>query len=275
MNTIAVADHISQWLKQYSEKSRTTGFVVGVSGGVDSALTATLCARTGLETILLEMPIHQAESQVSRAQEQIAFLKSNYSNVSDYRVDLTGTFETLIEALPAAEVTDAVFLARANSRARLRMTTLFYFAGLHRKVVAGTGNKIEDFGVGFYTKYGDGGVDVSPIADLTKSEVFAVAKSVGVVESILRAKPTDGLWGDDRSDEDQLGASYPELEWAMDFLNEKHGDSVPHIILNMDDYSNLSAREKEVLAIYHRLHKANRHKMDPIPVCLIPAELKG
>jgi NAD+ synthase len=275
MNTIAVADHISQWLKQYSEKSRTTGFVVGVSGGVDSALTATLCARTGLETILVEMPIHQAESQVSRAQEQIAFLKSNYSNVSDYRVDLTGTFETLIEALPAAEVTDAVFLARANSRARLRMTTLFYFAGLHRKVVAGTGNKIEDFGVGFYTKYGDGGVDVSPIADLTKSEVFAVAKSVGVVESILRAKPTDGLWGDDRSDEDQLGASYPELEWAMDFLNEKHGDSVPHIILNMDDYSNLSAREKEVLAIYHRLHKANRHKMDPIPVCLIPAELKG
>lgn len=274
MNTLAVADHISEWLKNYTAKSKTTGFVVGVSGGVDSALTATLCARTGLETILLEMPIHQAASQVSRAQEQIAFLKANFSNVVDYRVDLTESFETLLRALPQAEVNDAVFLARANSRARLRMTTLFYFAGLHRKVVAGTGNKIEDFGVGFYTKYGDGGVDLSPIADLTKSEVFAVAKAVGVVDSILKAKPTDGLWGDDRSDEDQLGASYPELEWAMDFLNAKYGDQVPHIALDVDALGDLSTREKQVLGIYHRLHKANRHKMDPIPVCLIPAALK-
>jgi NAD+ synthase len=274
MNTQAVAAHITSWLKEYVQNSKTTGFVVGVSGGVDSALTATLCARTGLETILLEMPIHQAESQVSRAQEQIAFLKKNFSNVSDCRVDLTETFETMLTALPATEVTDAVFLARANTRARLRMTTLFYFAGLHRKVVAGTGNKIEDFGVGFYTKYGDGGVDLSPIADLTKTEVFAVAKEVGVVSSILQAKPTDGLWGDDRSDEDQLGASYPELEWAMGWLQERYGEEVPHISVDFSTLTQLSERERQVLAIYHRLHKANRHKMDPIPVCLIPEALK-
>jgi NAD+ synthase len=145
------------------------------------------------------------------------------------------------------------------------MTTLYYLAGVHGCLVAGTGNKVEDFGVGFYTKYGDGGVDLSPIADLTKTEVYAVAKALNVVESILQAKPTDGLFGDDRSDEDQIGASYPELEWAMD-LRDRGLDPA-----NMD----LSARQQKVLAIFDRRRAANRHKMEPIPVCLIPDDLKN
>jgi NAD+ synthase len=150
-------------------------------------------------------------------------------------------------------------LAMANSRSRLRMMTLYAIGQSENCLVAGTGNKIEDFGVGFYTKYGDGGVDISPIADLTKSEVFELAAHLGVIESIRIAKPTDGLWGDGRSDEDQLGATYPELEWAMDFEG---------------DEETLSERQKEVLAIYSKFHIQNKHKMEPIPVCLVPKELK-
>ena len=156
-------------------------------------------------------------------------------------------------------------LALANTRARLRMTTLYYFASLHRYLVAGTGNKVEDFGVGFFTKYGDGGVDLSPIADLTKTEVYAVGRELGIIESIMKAKPTDGLWGDDRSDEDQIGASYPELEWAMD-LRERGED--PALL-------GLTARQLQVLAIFDKRKAANRHKMEPIPVCVIPAPLRG
>ena len=164
--------------------------------------------------------------------------------------------------MPTVESEDERFLSLANARARLRMTTLYYFAGLHNYIVAGTGNKVEDFGVGFYTKYGDGGVDISPIADLMKTEVFSLANSVGVIDSIQIAKPTHGLWGDDRSDEDQIGASYPELEWAMEYESNTASDE------------KLTAREKEVLAIYTRLNRANQHKMNPIPVCEIPASLK-
>ncbi|MEX1131902.1 MAG: NAD(+) synthase, partial [Flavobacteriales bacterium] len=152
----------------------------------------------------------------------------------------------------------------ANTRARLRMTTLYYFAGLLRHLVAGTGNKVEDFGVGFFTKYGDGGVDLSPIADFTKTEVYALAKELGIIESIRSAKPTDGLWGDDRSDEDQIGASYPELEWAM-ALRENTEPVDP---------TALSDRQRTVLAIFDRLNAANKHKMEPIPVCMIPASLR-
>jgi NAD+ synthase len=165
-------------------------------------------------------------------------------------------------------------LTTANTRARLRMTTLYYHAGIHRMLVAGTGNKVEDFGVGFYTKYGDGGVDLSPIADLTKTEVYAMAAHLGVVNSILKAAPTDGLWGDDRTDEDQIGASYPELEWAMDFC-ERHAaiDDASDELLRKD--ASLNSRQLEVLRIFTRMHKANRHKMDPIPVCLIPPAYKA
>ncbi|PWQ95837.1 NAD(+) synthase [Leucothrix pacifica] len=263
MNNEAVIEHIVAWMKDYVEKSRTKGFVVGVSGGIDSALTSTLAAKTGLPTLCLEMPIHQAASQVTRAREHISELEAKYPNVSSVEVDLTPVFDQFIASLPAVEKEEDRFLSLANARARLRMTSLYYFAGLHNYIVAGTGNKVEDFGVGFYTKYGDGGVDISPIADLMKTEVFSLAKTLGVIEAIQVAKPTDGLWGDDRSDEDQIGASYPELEWAMEYDSAKQPES------------SLSEREKEVLAIYTRLNRANQHKMNPIPVCEIPADLKA
>jgi NAD+ synthase len=265
MHTEKVIDHITAWLKEYCHANRQQGFVIGVSGGIDSAVTSTLCARTGLPTLCVEMPIHQAQSHVTRALEHVARLQEHHPNVSLERVDLTPTFEAMKAAFPSNAPQAAVDLALANTRARLRMTTLYYLAGLHGRLVAGTGNKVEDFGVGFYTKYGDGGVDLSPIADLTKTEVYAVAKALNVVDSILQAKPTDGLFGDDRSDEDQIGASYPELEWAMD-LRDSGLDPA-----NMD----LSARQQKVLAIFDRRRAANRHKMEPIPVCLIPDDLKN
>ncbi len=265
MKTEQVIEHISQWLKEYCERNRQLGFVVGVSGGIDSAVTSALCARTGLPTLCVEMPIHQAASHVTRALEHVADLQTRHPNVSLTRVDLTPTFDTMERALPDSADDTAHQLALANTRARLRMTTLYYLAGIHRSLVAGTGNKVEDFGVGFFTKYGDGGVDLSPIADLTKTEVYAVAKELGIVDSIMQAAPTDGLFGDSRTDEDQIGASYPELEWAMD-LRERGLD-----VTALD----LSERQRQVLGIFDRRKAANRHKMDPIPVCVIPAGLKG
>jgi NAD+ synthase len=261
LNTEAVVKHIVQWLNSYSESSKTNGFVVGVSGGIDSAVTSTLCAMTGKETLLIEMPIYQAESQVSRAQEHMNWLASKYSNVRLQRVELTSVFDSFMGSVPQIEDEHLLHLSLANTRSRLRMMTLYYFAGLHRLLVAGTGNKVEDFGVGFYTKYGDGGVDLSPIADLMKTEVYKVAEFLGVTNSILIAKPTDGLWGDDRSDEDQIGASYPELEWAMDYI-EDNGGQAP----NLEDPA-LTERQKTVLSIYWRMNRANQHKMRAIPVC--------
>ena len=259
MNSRAVIDHIVQWLDDYSKNAGTNGFIVGVSGGIDSAVTSSLVSLTGQPVVCLEMPIHQAESQVSRARKHIARLEQHHSNVSSHWVELTPVFDSFIAALPSVDNEEERHLTLANARARLRMTTLYYFAGLHNYLVAGTGNKVEDFGVGFYTKYGDGGVDLSPIADLSKTEVYALGAELGVIEDIMVAKPTDGLWGDDRSDEEQLGASYVELEWAMDFAG---------------DESDLSHRQREVLAIYRRLHSANKHKMEPIPVCEVPDAVK-
>ncbi|PID45386.1 MAG: NAD(+) synthase [Proteobacteria bacterium] len=262
MKNKAVVEHIVKWMADYVEKSGTRGFVAGVSGGIDSALTSTLAAKTGLPTLCLEMPIHQASAQVTRAREHIVQLEATYPNVSSLEVDLTPVFDQFVDSLPAVENEESRFLSLANLRARLRMTNLYYFAGLHNYIVAGTGNKVEDFGVGFFTKYGDGGVDISPIADLMKTEVYELCKTLGVVESILVAKPTDGLWGDDRSDEDQIGASYPELEWAMEYDP------------TVEPEASLSERKKAVLAIYTRRNRANQHKMQPIPVCEIPADLK-
>ncbi|SDR67382.1 NAD+ synthase [Polaribacter sp. KT25b] len=258
MNTEKVAEYIINWLKEYATNAKVNGFVVGVSGGIDSALTSTLCAKTGLPTLCVEMPIHQAASQVSRAEEHIAQLKKRFSNVSEARVDLTSTFEDFKNAVPSIENSAKLDLSLANTRARLRMTTLYYFAGIEGLLVAGTGNKVEDFGVGFYTKYGDGGVDLSPIADLMKSEVYKLAAYLEVPNSIQKAQPTDGLFGDSRTDEDQIGASYDELEWAMHM--EDKGKTA-------DDFS---GREKDVLKIYTRLNTINQHKMLPIPVCEIP-----
>ncbi len=252
-------DHIVNWLRNYCETSGMSGFVVGVSGGIDSALTSTLCAMTEKPTLLVEMPIHQAQSHVTRAQQHMDLLEQRFEHVSTTRVELTSSFDIWVHSLPSSDDHALYNLSLANSRARLRMTTLYYFAGIHKYLVAGTGNKVEDFGVGFYTKYGDGGVDLSPIADLTKTEVYSLAESLGIHEDILNAAPTDGLFGDGRSDEDQLGASYPELEWAMTYTN--NGEKI-------------STREREVLDIYQKLNKQNQHKMQPIPVCIIPEDLR-
>ena len=249
--------HIVNWLKTYAENAKVNGFVIGISGGVDSAVTSTLCAQTGLKVLCVEMPIHQAQSHVTRGREHIEQLKKRFPNVSSIEADLTSVFETFKTVVP--DVTDSakLHLSLANTRARLRMTTLYYFAGIHSLLVAGTGNKVEDFGVGFYTKYGDGGVDLSPIADLMKSEVFLLGSYLKVPASILNAPPTDGLFGDERTDEDQLGASYDELEWAMlEAKKEKKS-------------TDFSERETQVFEIYTRLNKANLHKMNPIPVCII------
>ena len=262
INSEKVNSHIVNWLKSYAESAKVNGFVVGISGGIDSALTSTLCAQTGLQTLCVEMPIHQAQSHVNRAQEHIAQLKERFPNVTDTRVDLTPVFESMKAEIPGSNNEAKLNLSLANTRARLRMTTLYYLAGIQGLLVAGTGNKVEDFGVGFFTKYGDGGVDLSPIADLLKSDVRALAKYLNVPDSILNAAPTDGLFGDDRSDEDQLGASYPELEWAMEQLE------------NGKTAENFEGREREVFSIYKRLNTINQHKMTPIPVCIIPTELK-
>jgi len=259
MEYAKVIDHIVSWLSQYSDQSKTHGFVIGISGGIDSAVTSALCAKTGKPVICLNMPIHQQKAEYDRGQEHIGWLKKNFKNVSSHEVELTKTFQSVSEVLPAG-IQD--WLTMANTRSRLRMTTLYAFACHHKMLVAGTGNKVEDFGIGFFTKYGDGGVDLSPIADLMKSEVFALAKEMGIAASIQKAKPTDGLFSDGRSDEDQIGATYDELEWAMKFIASPH------------DFSNLSDREKKVLDIYTRMNNANRHKMNPIPVCTIPDELK-
>lgn len=262
MNTKKVVKHITNWLKTYAENAHIKGFVIGISGGIDSAVTSTLCAETGLEVLCLEMPIHQGINQVNRTKEHIEQLKKRYPKVTSLEINLTQTFDEFSNVLPKIDDTDKLHLALGNTRARLRMTTLYYFAGIHGYLVAGTGNKVEDFGVGFFTKYGDGGVDLSPIADLMKSEVYEIAKIINVPESIIKAKPTDGLFGDNRTDEDQIGASYDELEWAM--LQVEKGKSP----------NDFEGRNKRVMEIYTYRNKANLHKMKPIPVCIIPKELK-
>ena len=254
-------NHIVKWLKEYCEESGMKGFVVGVSGGIDSALTSTLCALTGKKTILLNMPILQHKAQFDLAEEHIIWLKKKFKKVSSYEINLSDTFLQLKKNLPA-EIQDEH--AMANTRSRLRMLTLYLVSTHNKMLVAGTGNKIEDFGVGFFTKYGDGGVDLSPIADLMKSEVYALAKELGVSEAIVNAPPVDGLWADNRTDEQQIGASYDEMEWAMKNLSLK--SQVSSLKLN--------SRQKKVLEIYKRLNKINAHKMKPVPVCIIPEKLK-
>ncbi|WP_396178453.1 NAD(+) synthase [Flavobacterium sp.] len=257
INAEKVSNHIINWLKTYAENAKVNGFVIGISGGIDSAVTSTLCAATGLKVLCLEMPIHQDEKQVNRGKEHIEQLKRRFSNVTNAVVDLTQTFDVFENSVVKSNDVAKYNLALANTRARLRMTTLYYFAGIESLLVAGTGNKVEDFGVGFYTKYGDGGVDLSPIADLLKSEVYELGRYLQIPESILNAAPTDGLFGDDRTDEDQLGASYDELESAM--LADESGKTV-------DDFE---GRALEVFKIYKRLNTINQHKMNPIPVCKI------
>ena len=237
---------ISNWLKNYLESSTLNSFVIGVSGGVDSAVSSTLAAKTGVKTIALSMPIYQGKDQLERANKHIDWLKKNYNNVESIEIDLTSTFESFSSLFSEKDAH-----ALANTRSRLRMVTLYHIAALNNGIVVGTGNKVEDFGIGFYTKYGDGGVDISPIADLMKSEVRNLAKSMGIIQEIVDAPPTDGLWEDNRTDEEQVGATYDELEWAMGFKG---------------DLDSLDNRKKEVLKIYKKFHNQNKHKMIDIPI---------
>ena len=252
-----IADYISAWLKEYAEKANMTGFVVGISGGIDSALTSSLCALTGLDVLCLNMPIHQRKEEYDLAKAHIKSLQSRFQNVRALEIDLTASFESFRSAIPQAAAEHG--LSMANSRSRLRMMTLYALGQANNLLVAGTGNKVEDFGIGFFTKYGDGGVDLSPIADLNKTEVTKLGKFLGVIDGIVNAAPTDGLWGDARTDEDQIGATYPELEWAMEFVG---------------DEALLSNRQIEVLQIYRGYHRVNQHKMQPIPVCIVPEDFK-
>jgi NAD+ synthase len=259
MQTAKVIDYIVAWLSAYCDSAGMEGFVVGISGGIDSAVTSTLCAKTGKKVLLLNMPIYQAPDQVSRSAKHSAWLAEQYAQVSGSTIDLTPVFKSMEQFFPA-DIQGG--LTMANTRARLRMLTLYAYASHHRLLVAGTGNRVEDFGVGFFTKYGDGGVDISPIADLMKTEVYEIGRALGVSREILETPPTDGLWQDNRTDESQIGATYPELEWAMRFEERAvPGEAV-------------SPRQQEVLAIYRRFRSANRHKMEPVPCAKIPEGLR-
>ena len=207
-------ERIVKWIKDYADENKIQSLVVGVSGGIDSAVVSTLCAETGLPTFPLGMPIHQDSDQESLSDLHLAWLEKKYKNVKTLKFNLTKVFEKFKEALQEYSHDD---LALANSRSRIRMITLYQIAGKYNGMVVGTGNKVEDYGVGFYTKYGDGGVDIAPIADIYKTEVWELGSHLGVNEKIIEASPTDGLWDDKRTDEDQLGASYAQLEEAMEY----------------------------------------------------------
>lgn len=261
MQTEKIIKHIVNWLEIYLDNSKQDGFIVGISGGIDSAVVSTLCAMTNRPTLCLELNIHGAETN-KRALNHIQWLEDKYRNVNGLSVDLTSVYDQFTTQVQPSQNTQLNELSLANTRARLRMTTLYYYAGINRALVVGTGNKVEDFGIGFFTKYGDGGVDISPIADLMKSEVYQIAEFLKIIQEIQSAAPTDGLFGDNRSDEDQIGASYDELEWAMNFVEENQTNP------------NLTERQQEVLRIYKHRNLVNLHKMLPIPICKIPKEWK-
>ena len=246
-----LVDDISNWILNYAKDNNISSLIVGVSGGIDSAVTSTLCAKTGLRTIAVNMPINQEKSQYNLSNQHIDWLVSKWNNVESQIIDLSDTYDTLNSKLADYDVSE---LSMANTRARLRMSTLYALAGSNNGIVVGTGNKVEDFGVGFFTKYGDGGVDISPVADLYKSEVYSLAKSLQIIQSIQDAPPTDGLWDDGRTDEDQIGATYEELEWAM---NEIENPSLE---------KELNERLAEVMRIYLKFNRMNSHKMQPIPI---------
>jgi len=244
MKPLEKAKFISNWIKGYVEKmpSKAQSLIIGISGGIDSSVSSTLSAMTGIKTIVLSMPIKQKSSQHDLSLKHQEWLVKNFDNVEAHTLNLDKLFETFEGTLSNFDSE----LGMANSRARIRMTTLYQVAAANKGIVVGTGNKVEDFGVGFYTKYGDGGVDISPIADCNKSEVWEIGKSINILQEIIDAAPTDGLWDDGRTDEGQLGLKYEELEEAMNNINSIN-------------------REK-----YEKIRKMNLHKMEPIPVCKIP-----
>lgn len=252
-NMTEQANEIVAWLKDYAVKSGRKAWVVGVSGGVDSALVSTLCAMTGLPTHCVVLPCQSKPEHATTGTQHIAWLEQKFGAdiVKYHKIDLTGTFN---EFFKETFIRYESNLAFANAKSRLRMIALYQVATVVGGLVVGTGNKVEDFGVGFFTKYGDGGVDISPIAHLLKSEVRQMCRDLGVLPVLCEAVPTDGLWADTRTDESQLGATYEELEWALQFRER-----------NETGLFRLSPRELEVLAIYDRWHSVTAHKMLPIP----------
>jgi NAD+ synthase len=242
---------ITDWIKNYAIKNNLDALIIGVSGGIDSAVVSTLCARTGLKTIVLNLPINSKESNTDLSSLHCSWLCKTFDNVKTRQIDMTPAFDSFQDTMTAHNYCNS--LAAANSKSRLRMMSLYHIATCNNGLVVGTGNKVEDFGVGFYTKYGDGGVDISPIADLTKTQVRKLAAELQINNKIIEAPPTDGLWEDYRTDEEQIGASYEELEWAMEHLSNN---------INID----LTSRQKEVINIYNKFHNKNRHKMTSIPV---------
>ena len=244
MTPLEKSKFISDWILNYvnSMPKKAKSLVIGISGGIDSSVSSTLSAMTGLKTIVLSMPINQIESQHDLSLKHQEWLKKNFNNVEVYTISLDKLFNTFKSSLSNFDSEHGM----ANSRARLRMTTLYQVAAANSGIVVGTGNKVEDFGVGFYTKYGDGGVDISPIADCNKTEVWELGKELKILDEIINAEPTDGLWDDGRTDTGQLGLKYEQLEEAMKNPQSKN-------------------REK-----YEEIRKLNLHKMDPIPVCKIP-----
>ena len=262
MNTPEKIDYIVEWLKSQLKMSGMKGFVVGVSGGIDSALVSTLCAKTGLPTLAVVLPINAGLDDESNlmAHTHLNELRNTYDNVETDAIYLNDAYNKFYELFSEENTTE---MALVNTKARLRMTALYQLSAARGYLVVGTGNKVEDFGVGFYSKYGDGGVDLSPIADLYKSEVYELAKELDISEYILNATPTDGLWLDGRSDEEQIGATYDELEDVMKKLKSHNGR-----FYNMES----TDREKEVMEIYSKHRNKNMHKMLPIPVCKFPEE---
>ncbi|MFA6924582.1 MAG: NAD(+) synthase [Bacteroidales bacterium] len=261
MNCKKVTKYITNWLIKKLNTSKQKGFVIGISGGIDSAVTSALCAGTNFPVIVLSMPIFQNKEQYELSIEHINWLKKKFKNVSSHTIDMSGVFSELIGNLPEIAKGE---LALANIRSRLRMVTLYAFANTNNYLVCGTGNKIEDFGVGFFTKYGDGGVDINPIGDLLKSEVYALGKFLDVPISIQKAAPTDGLWEIDKCDEEQIGATYNELEWAMNYCKKNKLNSLPEIKKNK-----LTKKQVAILNIYITRHNCNKHKVKVPDVCKI------
>ncbi len=257
-------NHIVRWLKQYAKSAKISTFVVGISGGIDSSVVSALCARTGLKTIVVQMPIRQNKTLNNRSSLQAGWLlKHHPENVVHMSMDLTPVFAAFEKKVdPFCDIEDDTYdaykLASANSRSRLRMMTLYQIAQCHGALVVGTGNRVEDFGVGFFTKYGDGGVDISPIGDCLKTQVWDMGRELGLEQEIIDAAPTDGLWDDGRTDESQLGMTYPELEQAMAM------DQDP----NLEQQA--SRDERARLKHYRAIRSRNIHKMVAIPVCQMP-----
>ena len=246
MNSDKKIEHISNWIKEYisSLNFQSPSLIIGVSGGIDSAVTSTLCCKTGLKTIAVSMPIKQNASQHDLSLKHLDWLNTNFNNVDTMIIELDDVFKSFEKTMTDFNNK----LAFANSRSRLRMVTLYQIAQANNGIVVGTGNKVEDFGVGFYTKYGDGGVDISPIADCNKTDVWNIGKSLGVINEIIEAAPTDGLWDDSRNDESQLGLTYEQIEEAMNNPTSSYFEK------------------------YMKIREPNLHKMKPIPVCILPKD---